>query len=132
LKIIFVNFFTLKKKLNRSQKQEKKKRPDLIESMAARNLLKLSQKEKHKEAAKTLLSLQPNKNNNNKKHTLTCLISRRQSVSKKAAKQEKQKETTQRKRKHQQAAQSLLSLSEVPSQTKPKKWKSELMKKNNK
>ncbi len=125
--------------MSRSQKEkQQQKYPDLILSKAASNLLKLSQKEKtkkHKEAAKTLLSLHKKATKEKQEEKRPDIFDLKaaellQKVSKKAAKQVQQKEkTTEKKLKHEQAAQSLLSLS---SQNKPKKWKTGLMKKHNK
>jgi hypothetical protein len=121
--------------MSRSQKEkQQQKYPDLILSKAASNLLKLSQKEKtkkHKEAAKTLLSLhkKATKEKQQQRPDIFDLKAAEllQKVSKKAAKQAQQKEKTTRKRTHEQAAQSLLSLSAEP---KPKKWKSRLIQKH--
>ena len=122
---------------HKEKQQQQQKYPDLILSKAASNLLKLSQKEKtnkHKEAAKTLLSLHKKatkKKQDEKRPDIFDLKAAEllQKVSKKAATQVQQKEKTEKKLKHEQAAQSLLSLS---SQNKPKKWKTGLMKKHNK
>ena len=123
--------------MSRSQKQKQQTYPDLILSKAASNLLKLSQKEKtkkHKEAAKTLLSLHKKATKQAQQQQRPDIFDLKaaellQKVSKTAAKQIQQKEETERKRKHEQAAQSLLSLA---SQNKPKKWKTELLKKHKK